>query len=103
MGDLKLILVLAILPLAAIGGGAGLLLVAILGVEAIEPRRDDGRPGDYQPPHPPRRSPGGPPLLDAVSARVRLRQPGRLADLISPPARRTPVERRRRAPPAHRL
>lgn len=51
---------------------------------------DDGGGGNDRvqpkPPHDP--TPGGIPLPDAVQARVRLRGPGRIADLKPPPARR---------------
>jgi hypothetical protein len=50
---------------------------------------DGGGGNDRVTPQPPRDpTPGGLPLPDAVPARVRLRGPGRLADLTPPPARR---------------
>jgi hypothetical protein len=51
---------------------------------------DDGGGGNLppEPPVPTHPRGGGIPLPDAVPARVRLREPGRLADLLPEPARR---------------
>jgi hypothetical protein len=55
-------------------------------------RRDNGSDGGggQRPPHvpPPPSGPGGVPLPDAQPARVRLREPSRLADLLPRPQRR---------------
>jgi hypothetical protein len=77
-------------------GFAAVLLLPLLRDERVAPiaRRgedeDDGgggndRLGPIAPHGPPD---GGLPLPDAVPARVRLREPARLADLLPPPARR---------------
>jgi len=93
-------------------GFAAILLLPLLRDERIVPlagradEDDDGGGGgnDRLGPIAPRgRGGGGIPLPDAVPARVRLREPGRLADLLPPPARR----RREHAPrpartPVHR-
>lgn len=94
-GDLKLVLVFVGLHLA------GFLMIGVLFVmflrsettQAWRPPDDDDSDGgggsDRIPPSAPDKPrPGGLPLPDAVPARVRLREPARLADLIPPPARR---------------
>lgn len=82
-------------------GFAALLLLPLLRDERIapiaRPEEDDEQGGGNDRlgpvvPHGPR--PGGIPLPDAVPARVRLREPGRLADLLPVPPRR----RREHAP-----
>lgn len=91
-------------------GFAAILLLPLLRDERIVPvprgeEEDEGGGGgnDRLGPVAPRGPRGGGiPLPDAVPARVRLREPGRLADLLPPPGRR-----REHAPgpartPAHR-
>jgi hypothetical protein len=91
MSDVKLMFVLSILPLAAMAVGGGLILLALdRGYEA-ERLDDDGGWGGGQR-RPSRRPHGGPPLPDAVPARVRLREPARIADLLPRPPRRAPSE-----------
>jgi hypothetical protein len=77
-------------------GFAAVLLLPLLRDERIAPiaRRDEGDDGggggnDRLGPMP-SRGPGGGglPLPDAAPARVRLREPGRLADLLPAPGRR---------------
>jgi len=62
--------------------GAGVLIWAMIDGERLDwrsfwPRDDDG--GGRGPDAP--RGPGEPPLPDAIQAPVRMREPGRLADL----------------------
>ncbi len=88
-------------------GFAAVLLLPLLRDERVVPisrpdeEEDDGGGGnDRVAPAPPRGPRGGGiPLPDAVPARVRLREPVRLADLIPPPARR----RREHAPTPTRV
>ena len=93
-----LLLVFGGLHLFALAGCAALFVYALTGGDA-SPRPGDG---DDQGPGGPGRKPSpppcGPPLTDARPARVRLRQPGRLADLIDPPPRRGTPEPNPRAP-----
>ena len=92
MSDTKLMIAIGILHLVALGVGGGLLLLAFRGGDGYEhPHAEDGR-GPEQPPDPPRRPIGGPPLPVATPARVRLREPARLADLRPRPRRRVPRE-----------
>lgn len=77
-------------------GFAAVLLLPLLRDESVVPSaargedEDQGGGGNDRvvptPPSGPRG--GGIPLPDAVPARVRLREPARLADLIPPPSRR---------------
>lgn len=77
-------------------GFAAILLLPLLRDERVLPVRrgeedDEGSGGGndrVQPVAPRGPRGGGIPLPDAAPARVRLREPGRLADLIPPPARR---------------
>ncbi|MGI8412594.1 MAG: hypothetical protein ACR2LV_06155 [Solirubrobacteraceae bacterium] len=92
----------------------GVHLVGLIGVAALllpalredpaaakrpsDPGSDEGwGPGPRRPPSPPKRPRGGIPLPDAQSARVRLREPGRLAEQL--PARsRRPAREPHRTP-----
>jgi hypothetical protein len=96
MGD-ETLLVTLLGGLHLLGFGfAAVMLLPLLRDERIVPiahrgdDEDDGGGGnDRVPPAAPRGPRGGGlPLPDAVPARVRLREPTRLADLIPPPARR---------------
>jgi hypothetical protein len=101
VSDIELMLVLAILPLVALVAGSGLLVLALTSDSAEAHRYEGGGRGGNHPRNSPRPfagSPSAPPLPHATPARVRLRQPGRLADLLPQPPRRQPGERRRRAP-----
>jgi hypothetical protein len=101
VSDTELMLVLAILPLVALVAGSGLLVLALRSDSAEAHRYEGGGRGGNHPRNSPRPfagSPSAPPLPHATSARVRLRQPGRLADLLPQPPRRQPGERQRRAP-----
>ena len=101
--DAKLILLFAVLHLVGMGL-AGVLLVMFMRSDTMTawPRRDDdgggGGGNDRVPPGaPPGPSGGRLPLEDARPARVRLREPGRLADRVARPRRRpahTPAARR---------
>jgi hypothetical protein len=76
------------------------VLVHVIGMTALvwallhdDEKRSDWRdwwPRDDEPPEPPPepRDRGGLPLPDADPSAVRLREPGRLADRLPPPARR---------------
>jgi hypothetical protein len=102
MSDTELMMLLAILPLVALMAGSGLLVLALSSDTAEAHQYEGGGRGGNQPRNPPRRPiagpPGAPPLPPATPARVRLRQPGRLADHVPRAPRRQPSERRRRAP-----
>lgn len=76
-------------------GFAALMLLPLMRDERIAPATrgeedDDGGGGNdrVDPTAPRGPSPGGIPLPDARPARVRLREPARLADLLPPPRRR---------------
>ncbi len=109
MGD-ETLLVALLGGLHLLGFGfAAVLLLPLMRDERIVPlahrgeEEDDGGGGnDRVAPTPPRGpKPGGIPLPDAVPARVRLREPARLADLIpargrrehAPAPVRTPAQR----------
>lgn len=88
MADTKLVVLFAMLHFVAIAAGGGLLLFALHG---DDPYHMPGHPpgeGGNRPPDPPPRPTGGPPIPAATPARVRLREPARLADLLPPPSRR---------------
>ncbi|HEY7620943.1 MAG TPA: hypothetical protein VH834_14305 [Solirubrobacteraceae bacterium] len=91
---------LALIHLVALVAGCGLLLLALL-TDSNEPRGPDGGGGgggaSAPPPRPVPRAPVGPPLPDAAPARVRLRGPTRLADLL-PGRPRRQHQRPRRVP-----
>ncbi len=96
MGDETLLVaLLGGLHLLGIGFGAVLLLPLLRderivpGARPGEDESDGGGGNDRVTPRPPR-SPrgGGIPLPDAIPARVRLREPARLADLLPAPERR---------------
>jgi hypothetical protein len=97
MSDTKLMVALGIMHLVALGAGGGLLLLAFRGGDGYDHRHEEGGRGPDQPPDPPRRPMGGPPLSSARPARVRLREPARLADLQPRPRRRAPREPKRPA------
>ena len=86
MSDTKLMVAIGILHLVALGAGGGLLLLAFRGGDGYDHPHAEGGRGPDQPPDPPRRPIGGPPLPSARPARVRLREPARLADLHAPAA-----------------
>jgi len=110
MGD-ETLLVALLGGLHLLGFGfAAVLLLPLLRDERIVPLRPRGEDDDeggggndrVRPTPSPGPRGGGIPLPDAVPARVRLREPARLADLLPPPRRR-----REHAPaptrvPAHR-
>jgi hypothetical protein len=96
--DTELVVLFAVLHLVALAAGGGLLLLALHGGN----RHDDSHNGrgwdGNRPPEPPRRPIGGPPLPVATPARVRLREPARLADLVPPLPRRPAREPKPTAP-----
>jgi hypothetical protein len=96
MSDTKLIVAIAVLHLVALAAGGGLVLLALRGGDGYDHPHAEGGRGPDQPPDLPRRPIGGPPLPVAMPARIRLREPARLADLHPPPPRRAPREPRRR-------
>jgi hypothetical protein len=98
MSDTKLMVAIGILHLVALAAGGGLLALAFRGGDGYDHPHAEGGQGPDQPPEPPRRPIAGPPLPSATPARVRLREPARLADLHSPPPRRAPREPKRPAP-----
>ena len=80
MSDTKLIVAIGILHLVALGAGGGLLFLAFRGGDGYDdPPHGKGGWGREPPPDPPRGPMGGPPLPSARPARVRLREPARLA------------------------
>jgi len=95
MGD-ETLLVALLGGLHLLGFGfAAVLLLPLLRDERIVPvargeEDDEGGGGNDRVRPAPRPGPrgGGLPLPDAVPARVRLREPGRLADLLPAPSRR---------------
>jgi len=95
MGD-ETLLVALLGGLHLLGFGfAAVMLLPLLRDERIVPvahdeEEDDGGGGNDRVRPSPRPGPrgGGIPLPDAVPARVRLREPGRLADLLPTPQRR---------------
>jgi hypothetical protein len=109
MGD-ETLLVALLGGLHVLGFGfAAVLLLPLLRDERIVPlarrgeEEDDGGGGNDRvrpiPPRGPR--PGGIPLPDAVPARVRLREPARLADLIPARGRREHAPTPTRTPARH--
>ena len=86
MSDTKLIVAIGMLHLVALAAGGGLVLLALRGGDGYEHPHAEGGRGPDQPPDPPRRPIGGPPLPSARPARIRLREPARLADLHPPAA-----------------
>lgn len=99
MSEPALIGMIAALHVVALSGGA----VLVLALARTDSNRSeaDGRRGGDDPPRPPRPPTLGPPLLDARPARVRLREPARLAVLIPCRERRRPPPRPVPAPPTH--
>jgi hypothetical protein len=98
MSDTKLIVAIGILHLVALAAGGGLLLLAFRCGDGYDHLHEEGGRGPDRPPDPPRRPIGGPPMPIATPARVRLREPARLADLHPRPRRRAPREPTRPAP-----
>jgi hypothetical protein len=96
--DTELVVLFAMLHLIALAAGGGLLLLAFSGDDGYGDAHPDRGSGGDQPPDPPGRPIGGPPLAVAVPARVRLRAPARLADLLPPAPRRGAREPNRPAP-----
>jgi hypothetical protein len=92
MSDTKLMVAIGVLHLIALAVGGGLLLLAFRGGDGYDHRHEEGGRGPDQPPDPPRRPIGGPPMPVATPARVRLRETARLADLRPRPRRRAPRE-----------
>ena len=62
MSDTKLMIAIGILHLVALGVGGGLLLLAFRGGDGYDHPHAEGGRGPDQPPDPPRRPIGGPPL-----------------------------------------
>jgi hypothetical protein len=96
--DTELVVLFAMLHLIALAAGGGLLLLAFSGDDGYGDAHPDRGSGGDQPPDPPGRPIGGPPLAVAVPARIRLRAPARLADLLPPAPRRGAREPNRPAP-----
>jgi len=96
--DTELVVLFAMLHLIALAAGGGLLLLAFSGNDGYEDAHPDRGSGGDQPPDPPVRPIGGPPLPAAAPARVRLREPARLADRLPPGPRRGTREPKRPAP-----
>ena len=69
MSDTKLMIAIGILHLVALGAGGGLLLLAFRGGDGYDHPHAQGGRGPYQPPDPPRRPIGGPPLPSATQVR----------------------------------
>jgi hypothetical protein len=95
--DTELVVLFAMLHLIALAAGGGLLLLAFSGDDGCEDAHPDRGSGGNQPPDPPGRPIGGPPLPVATPARVRLREPARLADLLPAAPRRGTREPKRPA------
>jgi hypothetical protein len=95
--DTELVVLFAMLHLVALAAGGGLLLLAFSGGDGYYDAHPDRGSGGDQPPDPPGRPNGRPPLPVAAPARVRLREPARLADLIPPAPRRGTREPKRPA------
>lgn len=86
-------LMIAVVHLVGLGCVAALIIPALHGDSNPSPPpdggSDDGRGNDRRRPIAPPRGPrGGIPLPDAVPARIRLREPARLGDLIPHRGRR---------------
>lgn len=97
--DTELVVLFAMLHLVALAAGGALLLFALRAGDRYDDTPRGPGPGGSQPPDAPRRPVAGPPLGTAAPARFRLREPGRLADLLPPPSRRGTREPN---PPARR-
>jgi hypothetical protein len=96
--DTELVVLFAILHLVALAAGGGLLLLALSGGDGYADAHHKRGTGGEPPPHPPTGPVGGPPLAVAAPARVRLREPARLGDLLPPVPRRGTREPRRPTP-----
>ena len=108
-GDVQLLLWIAGVHLLGLGCVAVLLIPALK--DSPNPKRrsegesDDGwGRGPKRPPKPPTPPRGGIPLPDAIQARVRLREPGRLSERLPQRERRParePARRPVRTPQRH--
>ena len=96
--DTELVVLFAVLHLVALAAGGGLLLLALSGGDGYADAHHKRGSGGEPPPDPPPGPVGGPPLPVAAPARVRLREPARLADLLPPVPRRGTREPKRPAP-----
>jgi hypothetical protein len=96
--DTELVVLFAILHLVALAAGGGLLLLAISGGDGYADAHRKRGTDDGSPPDPPPGPVGGAPLPVAAPARVRLREPARLADLLPPVPRRGMREPKRPIP-----
>jgi hypothetical protein len=86
--DTELVVLFAMLHLVALAGGGVLLFLAFSAGDGYEDAHHERGSGGGPLPDAPRRPTGGPPLTIAKPARVRLREPARLADLLPRPPRR---------------
>jgi hypothetical protein len=84
----KEVLALALTVLVHVIGMAALVWALLIDDENRPDWRGWWPDGDDEPPGPPPRPRDGLPLSDAEPSRVRLREPGRLADAHPRPARR---------------
>jgi hypothetical protein len=95
--DAELILIFGALHIVVLALATMLLLMSFRQGTDDDLGPDDGGGGggpELQPAAPRRPSGGGVPLPDAVPARVRLREPARLGDLVGAPPRRPAREPR---------
>ena len=100
-GDVQLMLMIAGVHLLGLGCAALLMIPALREGPMPPPRNDPGSDdgggrGPDRPPERPEPPSGGIPLPDAVPARVRLREPGRLSELLPRRQRRPAREPGRR-------
>jgi hypothetical protein len=96
--DTELVVLIAILHLIALAAGGGLLLLALSSGNGYADAHHTRGTGGEPPPDPPTGPVGGPPLAVAAPARVRMREPVRLADLLPRVPRRGTREPRRSTP-----
>jgi hypothetical protein len=102
-GDAQVLLWIAGVHLLGLGCIAVLLFPALRDDAPNNARRSDGESDDgwgrgpKLPPMPPTPPRGGIPLLDAEQSRIRLREPGRLSELV-PRRDRRPVREPTRRP-----
>ena len=100
---MELMVLFGVLHLIGLGLAAFLLIMFVRSeaTQSWAPPDDEGGDGGgndrVRPRRPPGTDPGGLPLPDAVAARVRLREPARLGDVLPGPERR-PAHPPRRAP-----
>lgn len=101
-GDAQVLLWIAGVHLLGLGCIAVLLFPALRDESPGPARRSEGNEdegwgrGPKRPPEPPAPPRGGIPLPDAVQSRIRLREPGRLSELLPRPQRRPAREPARR-------